>query len=252
MTIKRLITKRVRAVLGAATVAGIVGGVAIATGSIPDSAGVIHGCRASAGALRVIDDASSACTASETALAWNQQGPKGDIGPQGLRGPRGLQGLQGDPGAAGAAGATGPTGPKGSRGLQGLTGETGATGATGATGTRGPRGLQGLQGDPGPAGADGATGPAGADATTKRVYNVREVDSVTAFGRTRISIFCRGFGDKVVAGGAEPLDLDGPALVASAPSNVGALSGQEGWEVVVEDNSGVHQRLNIWVLCLEP
>jgi len=52
----------------------IAGGFAYA--SIPDSAGVIHGCRkTSGGALRVIDsDAGQQCAGNETALNWNQAG----------------------------------------------------------------------------------------------------------------------------------------------------------------------------------
>ena len=55
----------------------IAGGFAYA--SIPDSAGVIHGCRkTSGGALRVIDsDAGQQCAGNETALNWNQVGLHG-------------------------------------------------------------------------------------------------------------------------------------------------------------------------------
>jgi hypothetical protein len=75
------------------------GGVAYAT--IPGSDGVIHGCYLNKnGTLRVIDPgAGQKCSGFETAVQWNQTGP------------RGLQGLQGSPGAAGPAGPAGPTGP---------------------------------------------------------------------------------------------------------------------------------------------
>lgn len=41
--------------------------------------------------MRVIG-AGEACTANETALDWNQQGPAGPVGPPGPAGPQGLQG----------------------------------------------------------------------------------------------------------------------------------------------------------------
>jgi hypothetical protein len=79
----------------AAVVIAVGGGIAFAT--IPDNAGVIHGCYlkgpgagTAKGTLRVIDsDASESCTASENSLDWNQTGPQG---PQGAQGPQGTQG----------------------------------------------------------------------------------------------------------------------------------------------------------------
>src|SRR5437870_13046100 len=61
------------------------GGVAYA--SIPDSSGVIHGCRKTVGGyLRVIDSSVSACNAGETQLNWNQKGATGGRGPTGDKG----------------------------------------------------------------------------------------------------------------------------------------------------------------------
>jgi hypothetical protein len=51
------------------------GGVAFA--AIPDSSGTIHGCfQKISGSLRVVESASD-CKASESPIAWNQQGPPG-------------------------------------------------------------------------------------------------------------------------------------------------------------------------------
>src|SRR5206468_1655083 len=63
---------------------------ALAYASIPDSSGVIHGCRGSrSGVLRVIDsDAGARCLAGEVALDWNQQGEPGPPGPPGVGQPR--------------------------------------------------------------------------------------------------------------------------------------------------------------------
>lgn len=68
--------------------------VGIALASIPDAAGVIHGCYSKdLGILRVIDTAKGqSCRKWETALDWNQQGPQG---PQGVAGPQGPQGASG-------------------------------------------------------------------------------------------------------------------------------------------------------------
>lgn len=61
--------------------AGAAGGIAYA--SIPDPAGVIHGCyQKSNGSLRVIDtQAGGTCGSAENPLNWNQTGPAGPRGP---------------------------------------------------------------------------------------------------------------------------------------------------------------------------
>ena len=98
-----------------ATIAAVA--VAVATGAIPDSAGVIHGCYVSGtGQLRVYDTAvagAKKCASNETALTWNQQGPQGPQGPTGQAGPQGPTGASGPAGPAGDTGATGPAGPSG-------------------------------------------------------------------------------------------------------------------------------------------
>jgi len=80
----------------ASLVAVLLFGVGIAWASIPDSSGVIHGCRKTAnpgaGALIVIDtDAGQTCPSGFTALDWNQTGP---VGPPGQPGAGGLSGYQ--------------------------------------------------------------------------------------------------------------------------------------------------------------
>lgn len=61
-------------------------GFGVAWATIPDSDGVIHGCRHNTtGSLRVIDsDTGQTCAGNETALNWNQSGPAGPAGPPGL------------------------------------------------------------------------------------------------------------------------------------------------------------------------
>ena len=71
------------AITAAVSIAALaIGGIAFA--AIPDGAGAIHGCYdKQSGALRVTDTASNqpkSCTAKETALSWNQQGPAGEPG----------------------------------------------------------------------------------------------------------------------------------------------------------------------------
>lgn len=88
----------------------VVAGIAYA--AIPGPDGLIHGCYAnSTGSLRVTDH-DAACKANETALPWNQTGPRGPAGPTGPQGPQG---------GSGPAGAEGPEGPQGPPGLQTIT-----------------------------------------------------------------------------------------------------------------------------------
>jgi hypothetical protein len=89
------------------------GGLSTAHAVIPTN-GVITGCYLrSGGTLRVIDPTVTTCSAKETMLTWNVQGP---AGPQGAIGP------QGPVGATGATGATGPMGPMGATGPAGPAG----------------------------------------------------------------------------------------------------------------------------------
>jgi hypothetical protein len=63
-------------------------GAGIAYATIPDDAGVIHGCYLKAtGNLRVIDSERQSCRPIEVAIDWNQSGPPGDPGQPGERGP---------------------------------------------------------------------------------------------------------------------------------------------------------------------
>jgi len=58
--------------------------VGVAYATIPDSAGVIHGCYKTAdGKLRVVDSATQTCASGESSLNWNQAGPPGPQGPPG-------------------------------------------------------------------------------------------------------------------------------------------------------------------------
>lgn len=84
---------------GGMLLAGLSAGVA--TASIPDSGGVVHGCyksnaNGSNSALGVIDTALSGghCPTGDTALTWNQTGPQGPQGPQGPAGSPGMSGYQ--------------------------------------------------------------------------------------------------------------------------------------------------------------
>ena len=97
--------------IGKGTIAIVAGGALVmATGaalaSIPGSDDVIHGCyNTTTGALRVIDASNNQCTATkETAISWNQLGP---------RGAQGTPGPTGSPGPTGPAGAAGPKGDPG-------------------------------------------------------------------------------------------------------------------------------------------
>jgi hypothetical protein len=101
----RIRPRRRRAALVVVALALVSAGVAYAT--IPDGSGVIHGCYTNKGGiLSVIDPATGqTCSSLQTPITWNQQGPKGDPGPQGDKGDKsdpGPQGPQGDPGPSDA------------------------------------------------------------------------------------------------------------------------------------------------------
>jgi hypothetical protein len=92
--------RRLTFLIGLVFVLAVVGGVAYAT--VPDSNGVIHGCRHDiSGNLRVIDADSESCLHNESSLDWNQVGAQGR---QGESGPPGPQGAEGPPGPQGPSG----------------------------------------------------------------------------------------------------------------------------------------------------
>lgn len=83
-----------RAVGAGVVIFAVAGGIAFA--SIPDAAGVIHGCYRSAagdaqGQLRVVDDPAR-CRGNETPIQWSEQGVAGPPGPQGPPGEDGEDG----------------------------------------------------------------------------------------------------------------------------------------------------------------
>jgi hypothetical protein len=106
--------------------AAISTGVAVATSSDPAPApkagdgGVINGCVAASGHLRVVD--SGSCLPGETAINWNKVGPQGATGPAGPTGAPGPIGPKGDDGARGPVGPAGPQGEPGPIGERGLAG----------------------------------------------------------------------------------------------------------------------------------
>jgi hypothetical protein len=78
--------KRIGLVLaGVAAAAVLVGGTAYgAVSSIPDAAGVVHGCYDSGGNVKVIDTSITAsCPKGYSSLDWNQTGPAGKDGTDG-------------------------------------------------------------------------------------------------------------------------------------------------------------------------
>jgi hypothetical protein len=72
--LKSVLTGRRRVAILVVVVAGLVA-AGIAYASIPDSNGVLHGCYAKSGNLRVIDtDLGAVCKKKETAVSWNTLG----------------------------------------------------------------------------------------------------------------------------------------------------------------------------------
>jgi hypothetical protein len=111
------ISRRVAALLAAAVVVAV--GATYGYASIPDSAGVIHGCYDKNG-LRVIDPSNGdACKSNETSLDWSQSGPQGLPGQDGTNGVSGYQLVQttnplpgGDPGTGQLNSISCPAGKK--------------------------------------------------------------------------------------------------------------------------------------------
>lgn len=145
--------RRTLVVLAAAVVAVPATGAAWA--AVPDGeTDVIHGCYSRDGGLRVIapwsaDRKLSECTSKETAISWNQEGPRGETG---------------RPGADGLPGPAGPQGEPGEKGEPGI-------GTVGPMGPTGPIGPMGPQGETGPQGPAGPPGPAGGAPTGFRLVN---------------------------------------------------------------------------------
>lgn len=109
------------ALIGLAILAGATG-VAYATATVIGAGSVIHACKNDTnGDLRI----ATACRNSESAVAWNTQGPQGDMGPAG---PAGAAGAKGDAGEDGVSGPPGPTGPQGPAGPAGAAGAVSSLG----------------------------------------------------------------------------------------------------------------------------
>jgi hypothetical protein len=91
------------AAAGAVVAFAVAGGIALA--AMPGSGGVINGCyQKNEGQLRVIDPGVDTCRKPEVAIAWNEQGVKGD---KGDKGDAGVKGEKGDTGAPGRDGSNG-------------------------------------------------------------------------------------------------------------------------------------------------
>ena len=132
---------RVGAIVAASALGGAVLMVAVPSlASVPDAAGVIHGCiNKTTGGVRIVDTAKTGTLGqcittgalAETAVTWSQTGPAGAAGAAGAPGTPGTAGQIGAPGPQGAPGPAGPEGPQGPQGPAG----TGCTTACVATPT---------------------------------------------------------------------------------------------------------------------
>ncbi len=117
---------RVAALVAVSVVVGAVLTVAVPSlASVPDSAGVIHGCiNKTTGVVRIVDTAKTGslgqCISSgalaELPVTWSQTGPAGAPGSPGSPGSPGTPGQNGAPGPQGPQGPQGPEGPQGPAG----------------------------------------------------------------------------------------------------------------------------------------
>jgi hypothetical protein len=81
--------KRILTLAGAAAL--VLAGAGTALASIPDGAGVIHGCYSKSGDLKIIDPATATCPGGTTPLSWSQTGPQGPAGTSGTDGVSGYE-----------------------------------------------------------------------------------------------------------------------------------------------------------------
>jgi type VI protein secretion system component Hcp len=129
---------RVGALVAVSVIVGAIITVAVPSlASVPDSAGVIHGCiNKATGVVRVIDTAKTGTLGqcittgalAEQPVNWSQTGPAGAPGSPGTPGQNGTPGI---PGTSGQNGAIGPQGPQGATGAQGPEGPQGPQGPAG-------------------------------------------------------------------------------------------------------------------------
>lgn len=243
----------------------LVGGTAYgAVSSIPDSAGVIHGCYDSGGNLKVIDTSvTTACPKGYSALDWNQTGPQGPAGPTGPTGATGATGPTGPAGPTGLTGATGATGPTGPAGIQGVPGQQGPGLIVGGSSTQACpnggiqisdeysgvgnvcNGADGTNGATGATGPQGATGPAG---PAPAYYQIQgSVQTLPDLAVTDINVSCPASGVTgetwVVTGGG--FDSSGSVSVNADSPN----SDYDGWFVELYNNSIVDQTAYVYALC---
>jgi hypothetical protein len=156
--------KRIGLVLaGVAAAAVLVGGTAYgAVSSIPDAAGVVHGCYDSGGNVKVIDTSITAsCPKGYSSLDWNQTGPAGKDGKDGTNGTNGS-------GVVTSAGVPASACNPGDTDVDLATGEVyncvASAGSGAGAGKAGPPGNawsdtgSSIMGPQGPAGKDGTDG----------------------------------------------------------------------------------------------
>lgn len=214
----------------------------------------IHACvQRDSGQVRIVG-ANEQCRRSETALAWNAEGPAGPAGAAGPAGPAaapgdiGPAGPAGDPGPAGPAGATGNAGSQGEMGPVGPQGEVGPAGPQGEPGPAGPQGATGPagpQGDPGPAGSVGPAGPAGTPGISGWEQRTA-FTTVSAGGTGSMTVRCTS--GKQVFGGGFASPGTGIAIVESHPATVSA--GQSpGWIVWARNTGAADTTLTVYALC---
>lgn len=218
------------ALVSVAVLAGATG-VAYATQAITaTTTTVINACQLKGlGTIRIVASPSSCNAKLEVPLAWNVQGPQGDIG---------------SPGPAGATGPAGAAGPKGDTGAPGPQGAPGPAGQTGATGAQGPKG------DAGATGPQGATGPAGAGATS--VITTRFVDTTTPNNTNGGATASCNAGERATGGGVQLRAGNSRNTYYFEPGGVpNTTSGTPtGWNANWFQDSGDSEAIRVYVVCV--
>ena len=276
-----------KAKVAAGVMAGALLTGGLAYGAIPGNDGSITACYRKTGSLvdaqgvvRIVDNASQ-CRTYETAISWNQTGPKGDPGTPGAKGDKGDAGTpggkgdKGDPGTPGAkgdkgdAGTPGAKGDKGDPGTPGAKGDTGTPGAKGDAGAKGDTGSPGAKGDPGTPGAKGdkgdagtpgakgdqgtpgAPGASGVIGTSVYRSGTFGLDAGSAFDVTNGSLVVScAAGEVRLSGGYELLDVTNYTTYSEVGiSKNGPSTTGQGWEVAAWNQSTEALTVRVYVVC---
>ncbi len=198
------------------SLAGLAGvGLAATAGAREAPPSRVTACVADRAHAPMLSTRDGSCPRGTKATSWNRFAGQGPVGPAGRTGPRGIPGPQGSAGPAGTAGPAGAPGP---------------------------------QGDPGPVGASGLAGVEIVTATQTLYARTTSGGNPSSAAQA----VCPS-GKRVIGGGyaqAYTGSGDDSGWVSSVKVSVSqpfSVSGTEGWEVRVVNNSSFYVGVGVTV-----